>query len=107
MGGDHDRLGKFLWDIFKDQIANEFRHHPNKDEILERIATSSFVLEEINKWFEEAAFYTGIYWNERFRTLAQNAVENGVNQIKFRVVNSGEESQPRETPSEDRRANGK
>lgn len=101
MGGDHDRLGKFLWDIFKDQIVHEFRHHPNRDEIIERIATSSFVLEEINKWFEEAAFYTGIYWNNRFKELAQNAVENGVNQIKFRVVQGGQESQPGQTSGED------
>lgn len=97
---EYDRLGKFMWDMFKDEIVKTFKHHPNKDEILERLATSSFIVAELDKWFEEAAFYTNMYWDQRFRGLAEIAREEGVNFVKFRKVHNGEESQYGKTSRE-------
>lgn len=102
----YDRLGKYVWDMFKGQIAQEFRHHPDKDEILDRIATSSFVVDEIDKWFEEASFYTDLYWKDRLQKLAAEAREKGIKHVEFRKVNRGKESGSSETSCENCRADG-
>lgn len=92
--GDYDRLGQFMWAVFKQQIITEFRHHPYKEEILDRIATSSFIVDELERWFEEAAFYTNVYWNNKFKNLANLAMDEGVNVVPFRKVEgNGEENE--------------
>lgn len=85
---EDDRLGRFLWKLYRDQIAQEFRFHPNKDEILERLATSSFVLEEVDKWFDEAAYYTNLHWQNRFKELLEKAENENIRQVNFKVVQS-------------------
>lgn len=95
-----------MWESYKAQVEHEFRFHPNKEEILQKMEADEFSIQDIDRWYDEAAYYNGLHWEKRFKQLAEQAEKNGVKTVSFKVVRgNGKDSQHVETAGEDRSSN--
>lgn len=53
-----DSVSSILGELYRARYEDNFKYHPNKDEIVEALVKGDNTVEQIELWFAEASSYT-------------------------------------------------